>query len=123
MNIRPATREDFVSFAGHPPAMLTRAFVAEHNGRVLAVGGVYYSAGVAFAFCEMDDGMRAHRKSIMRGAKVVVEAVLARMTVPVYAICSKREPNAPAFLSRLGFVPEGMTGLGELYKWGRDGSD
>lgn len=117
MNLRPATRDDFIAFAGQPPAMLTRAYVAEQAGQVLAVGGVYYDSGVAFAFCEIGDEMRAHRKSIMRGARLVMDAVVGKMTVPVYAICSRREANAPAFLARLGFEPAGMTGLGELYRW------
>lgn len=117
MNLRPATRDDFIAFAGQPPAMLTRAYVAEQDDQVLAVGGVYYDSGVAFAFCEISDEMRAHRKSLMRGARLVMDAVVGKMTVPVYAICSRREANAPAFLARLGFEPAGMTGLGELYRW------
>lgn len=117
MNLRPATAADFIAFAGAPPKMLTRAYVAELDGRVLAVGGLYYDSGVAFAFCEISDEMRTHRKAIMRGARLVMDVVIRTMGTPVYAICSRREPNAPAFLTRLGFEPAGMTGLGELYRW------
>ena len=122
MNIRPATRADFVSFSGRPPEMAARAYVAELDGDILALAGIYYCAGVAIAFCEMDDAMRQHRKSIMRGARLVMREVIASMRMPVFAICSKREPNAPAFLSRLGFEPAGVTGLGALYRWDHAGS-
>jgi hypothetical protein len=121
MKMRPATREDIIALTGKPPETMMRAFVAEHDGEVLAVGGLYYCDGSAIAFSTMADKMRTHRKSIMRYAVKLTELFNAS-AVPVRAICSGKEANAPAFLERLGFVPERQSAIGDIYIWGAHGS-
>jgi N-acetylglutamate synthase-like GNAT family acetyltransferase len=115
MNFRPATLDDLIAFNGKKPATTMRAFVAEHEGKVLAVGGMHYTGGSLFAFSELSDEMRSHRKSILRAARYVIEKAKA-MNLPVFAICSKSEPSAPAFLARLGFGYVSTTEAGDLYR-------
>ena len=117
MLLRPATREDMIALQGKPPEMTMRAHVAEHEGRVLAAGGVYYTNGAAIAFCQLSNEMRSHRKSIMRAARFVMSKISA-LPGPVYALCSREEKTAPQFLSRLGFEFFASSDSGDIYKLG-----
>jgi len=115
MIFRPATAGDFIALQGKPPESTVRAHVAEHDGQVLAAFGVYYTNGITVAFTIMGDGMRKHRKSIMRFARFVM-AKIAAMPGPIYALCSRTEETAPRFLARLGFEFMSESDAGDLYK-------
>jgi N-acetylglutamate synthase-like GNAT family acetyltransferase len=116
MNFRPATLDDLIAFNGRRPEMTMRAFVAEEDGKVLATGGTYYSGGSMVVFCDLGDEIRKSPKSILKGAKYVMEKV-RQMGVPVVALCSKTEPTAPGFLNHLGFEFARATDQGDLYQW------
>lgn len=115
MLLRPATPDDLVALHGKLPECTMRAHVAEVDGKVLAVGGVYYSSGSTFAFSYLSDEMRTHRKSIMRAARFAMHKVAA-LPGPIYALCSQSEANAPEFLRRLGFEFFAHSSSGDVYK-------
>jgi hypothetical protein len=115
MLLRPATRDDLIALQGKLPEHTMRAHVAEVDGKVLAVGGVYYVNGTTVAFSYLADEIRGHRKSIMRAAKFAMEKIAA-LPGPVYALCSRDEATAPQFLARLGFEFFAPSNNGDIYK-------
>lgn len=113
VEFRRATSEDvFEFFGGYPPARM-RGFVGVLDGKVVAVGGVYYHAGSLVAFSDLKPEIRKHKKALAKGCRMLVK-FFEELNVPVYALASQSEPTAPYLLAKLGFKPTGqVTSLGE----------
>lgn len=109
VNIRPATAEDARTFYGGAPKMSFRGFVAELDGELVGLGGVYYQNGVPIAFTEIRPAMRPYRKAIAKGCRMIVK-LLDDLRGPVYAVACSTEPTAPYLLAKLGFKPTGLFG-------------
>lgn len=103
MKIRQATEADLRRwFDGKVPVTM-RAYVCDHEGELLGLFGIAMCRDHAQAFSDYRPGMRDFEFTMGRAA-LQFAGMLARMTVPVLAVCSKREPTAPRLLERLGFV-------------------
>lgn len=110
---RVATLEDAKQFFdGYPPVRL-RGFVAELNGEVIGIGGVYYHGGVPVAFSDLKPEIRKHKKILAKGCRILCK-FFEELNVPVYALANQSEPTAPYLLAKLGFKPTGqVTDVGE----------
>lgn len=106
--LRPATRSDIIEFYGSVKWTF-RAFAADLDGKVLAVGGIYYDGGNRVAFSSMRNEMRRFPVTIMKGAKLI----MTLLDKPTIAIANPTEPGAPRLLERLGFEPRGNG----VYEW------
>lgn len=113
-NIRTATAQDAAAFFGKAPDYSFRGYVADLEGEIVGIGGVFYYDGLAVAFSEMREPMRKHKKSIVKACRILTE-LFDKLGGNVYAVACPTEPTAPNLLARLGFVPSGrMCEEGEL---------
>lgn len=114
--IRPATAADAAAFYGtERPMKSMRGFVAELDGEVVGIGGVYFDHGYLVAFSEMKEALRPYKKAIVKGARMIMSAIIDR-GVPVFALANQGEPTAAGLLKALGFKFFQHTPQGDIYK-------
>lgn len=111
IEIIPATADHIRAIYGASLPMSFRAFAAVEENRVLGVGGIYLHDGCEVVFVRMTDELRAHKKTILRGAIKVMSLFGSR----VVAICDPSIPKAREFLEHFGF----RRISGEVYVWTR----
>lgn len=110
VTIRPATQKDAVQFYdGRRPPFSFRGYVAEKDGVVIGVGGVYYQDGIPVAFSDMKPAMRRHKKVMAKACRILL-SLFDQIGGPVYAVACSTEPTAPYLLAKLGFRPTGVFG-------------
>lgn len=110
---RPATDADAQRYYGRRAHSSFRGFVAELNGELVGLAGVYYQDGVPIAFSEINPHVRSRRRDIVRGVKMLMQ-IVDTIKGPVYAVANPAEPTAPYLLAKLGWKPTGLLGpLGE----------
>lgn len=114
METRLATETDMREFYGRQKWGTCRAMAWTSGGSVLGIGGVAYRNGMAVIFVDLKPEARAHRKSILRGARWALGQL--RKT-PAIAIADGNEPGAERFLTKLGFIHLVSSPEGEVYKW------
>lgn len=113
--IRPATYSDAVAYYGGPPRASFKGFVAELDGEIIGIGGVFYEDGAAVAFSEMKEPMRKYRKAKARACRILCD-MFDGIGRKVYAAACESEPTAPYLLVKLGFKPTGIFGqFGETW--------
>lgn len=108
---RPATREDLIAFYGKAPGETVRALVAEHEGQVVAVGGVMIERGWACAFSDHKDVGYSPRAAL-RFAREVVGQTIKRQHV--HALSHTENER---LLAALGFSRVGESEYGKVYHW------
>lgn len=112
MNVRQATREDFESFFGVPPAMSFYGVVVENDEEIVGFGGVAHTAIGSLAFMDSKVEAREHKRALVLAARKLLEMMEQRGRFILAAPENTRQ--APAFLQRLGFEPSSANGW---YKW------
>ena len=105
MMVRDATREDMLAWWGEVPATM-RAIVVEHAGQVLGVAGIARMNDHMQAFSAFKEELRAHRFTMAKAALRYMQ-MLNETKIPVLAIQSRDEPEAPDLLEKLGFTKQG----------------
>jgi len=116
--IRAATAKDAFNFYGKPPSNSFKGVVAVKEGKVIGIGGLFYTKSGLIAFSDMKPEMRQHKKLIVKGCRVIMGMVKNAET-PVYAVANDQEPTAKNLLERLGFVNTGVKNeLGDTLVWG-----
>ena len=117
MEVRFATEADIVAWYGETLHRRLRAIVGLIDGEMVAIAGLCYFDDVAEAFCELKGPAYTHKKTIMKGAKQLVQ-MIEDFGGPVVAVADNEEENAPAFLRHLGFRASGsVVNDMELYRW------
>lgn len=112
---RPATRADALAYYGREPEATFRGYVAEQDGKIIGIGGVYYDLGFPVVFTEMKPEMCGAKKAIARATRLMIDYVDSLPYPTVYAVADTEYPTAPYLLAKLGFAPTGrMTERGEL---------
>jgi len=109
VTFRHATTADAKAYYGISAPFSFRGYVAELEGELVGIGGIYYQAGVPVAFSEMRPAMRAHRKAIAKACRMLTQ-FFNQLGGPVYAVACPTEPTAPYLLAKLGFKPTGVFG-------------
>ena len=111
--IRKATQADAIAYYGSNAKCSFRGYVAELDGEIIAIGGVYYDNRMPIAFSEMRPPMRKFLKARARGCRMLVK-LFDEIGGKIYAVACSTEPTAPYLLAKLGFKPTGLFGpLGE----------
>lgn len=114
--VRPATREDIDAFSDMTDKPTIRAYVAEMDGKVIAIAGAARAKGRWYAFADLPDEIRPYKMTIMRNAKRFIDDLRRQGVMFLYAQPDPNEPKAIAWLSSLGFEPDPRSG-GILYRW------
>lgn len=116
IEVRPATREDIFAFMGECRQTM-KAFVAIHEGKPIALGGLAFIKGRVVAFCDLgDDQAKRHPKTLHKAALGVMKAALDSRHRYIFAERSETEPTAARWLERLGFRPVDQAGKVMLWQ-------
>jgi hypothetical protein len=127
LNTRPASRQDIENFieeisAEHlkyTPTM--RAWVVEHEGRAMALGGIAYIGGHHMGFFELKNELRAMIKKNMYlrvyWVKITMN-ILKELKEDgiryIFADAESHQPKADLLLEKLGFK---LARSGKAYRW------
>lgn len=112
--IRPATPQDVVAFLGHPPQFSAVCDVAEKDGKIVAIGGFYWSWQTVFLFSQILDEFRSDKRAIVAYI-LSLQDRLKEFKSPVYSVALKTEPGSESIMRRLKFKHVGETEHGKLY--------
>lgn len=110
--IRPAVESDIRGF--YKDGKWTfRAYAAELDGEVLAVGGFYYDGPHVVVFSSVKPG--ANEKYPFTAGRMVKKIMTLIEDMPCVALADDKFPDAPKLLERLGFEQV----RGKAYRWVR----
>ena len=115
MKIRPATREDIEAYSDAPGKPTLLAWAGEKDGRIIALGGIAYSKGRWFAFCDLDEEAKKYKMTIMRTAIRGLQEARRQGIQYIYAQADPNEPHSVAWMFSLGFVFDARVAL---FRWG-----
>lgn len=111
--VRAAKAADIEAWHGKSLQHTVRAWVAEEDGEVIGMAGYYLPGGPPIVFSDMREGMKRHRKAILKEAR----RVMSEVRQPMFAMASQKEDGSERFLQWLGFVHYKTTPEGEVYLW------
>lgn len=115
ITIRPASREDIAAFTDDENRPTLRAWCAELDGKIIALGGTALVKGRWIGFVSLTDEMRPYRMHLMRGAIRFLDQARCDGIRYIYADADLREKNSVAWLTRLGFDRDPRSRF--LYRW------
>jgi hypothetical protein len=111
--VRFAIADDLRTFYGTEAPRTVRAMVGVRDGKIAGIGGVAYEDGKPpYVFFEQAEDAPPRALIIVRGAR----ALLARVTVPVFAVADPEIATAPRLLAMLGFRKVAAAVGGDLYQ-------
>ena len=113
--VRPATREDIEAFSAAPQKPTMKAWVGELDGRLIGIGGLAFSHGRWFVFCDLTDEARQYKVTIAKTALTVMKEARRMGLKYVYAEIEDEEPAALRWQRSLGFELDERSGF--LMKW------
>ncbi len=113
--VRRATREDIDTFSDLKNKPTIRAYVGEVDGEIVGIGGLAFSHGRWFAFCDLTDKARKYKMTIARMGKRIVDDAREMGLRFVYAEADPKETTAVRWLKSLGFELDPRTTY--LYRW------
>lgn len=115
LTVRDATAKDVLAWYGEAQKPSMRAFVAELDGELVGLCGVYRDGDHVTAVAGLKPALRERKRDIVILARRARE-LFSKYPI-VLALASDTEPTAPAFLRYAGFVYVGPTPVGEIYLW------
>lgn len=111
IELRLATPALLERFYGQTPKRTSRAIVAVEGERVLGVAGVYQDGARMVAFTEMSDEIRANKRLIVRGYRMLKPLLEAGL--PIYALADRCVEGSEVLLRHFGFERV----CDEVYQW------
>lgn len=114
VELRDATKEDYVEYFGLPPANNFRGVVATIDGRIIGIGGIIYE-NVPKAFMDYHDESAGHKKAMVRGAHLVFDKM--RETCNMCYAVAGNDNTAANFLLHFGFEFSHYAEDGAIFKW------
>lgn len=111
VKIKPATREDLISFYGEQLNRTVYAYVGERDGEVLGLGGYYFDKDSIVMFSDIKPEGRDKKKSIVKIIKIIMKAA-RKHRLPIVAVPDDDYESSCQLLKRLGFE-----NFGEVYIW------
>jgi hypothetical protein len=126
---RPATREDIVAFSAVVKWPTAKAWIAEIDGEVVALGGFAIMRGRYIGFLDVTENGREYLEKSLMVKAAMIRAMMGgmreakRMGVRyVYAQADTQFPKARELLERMGFHVDPRSP--ELHRWKlNNGSD
>lgn len=85
------------------------------DGKIVLMGGLGFTQGRWFAFCDITDEARKHKVAVARAAIRIFERARSLGIRFIYAKADPDEPTAVRWLTSLGFRPDPRSA--ELYRW------
>jgi hypothetical protein len=99
-DLRPATAHDVAAFTNGKMTMTCQAIVADLDGEIIGIGGVYFTGAHVVAFSDFKKKMLDYPFTMARAVKMIMKIVQER---PCIAIADKRHASAFDLLQRCGF--------------------
>jgi hypothetical protein len=125
---RPATREDIVAFSAVVKWPTAKAWIAEIDSEVVALGGFALLKGRWVGFLDVTENGREYLENSLMVKVAMIRAMMEgmreakRMGVRyVYAQADTQFPKARELLERMGFHVDPRSP--ELHRWKLNGSD
>lgn len=116
ITLRDATRADFETWFGYPPANTLRATVGEEDGELVGIGGVVYGEDrKPKAFMDVRAGVSS--RAMIRGVRRVLDMMKREHRI-AFAVANDDE-RAPRFLEHFGFKCIRHSEQGAIYQWVR----
>jgi N-acetylglutamate synthase-like GNAT family acetyltransferase len=115
VTVRRATRADIEAFSDLANKPTIRAYVGVLDGEIIAIGGLAFSMGRWFAFCDLTEKARKYKLTIARVGKRIMDDAREMGLRFVYADADPNEPTAVRWLTSLGFEPDPRTLV--YYRW------
>lgn len=115
MKVRRASREDIDAFSDLKNKPTILAYVGEIDGEIVAIGGLAFSGGRWFGFCDLREPARKHKMTIARMGKRIMDEAREMGIRFVYVQRDPNEPTALRWLTSLGFTLDPRTAT--LYRW------
>ena len=119
VQMRPATAEDIAHFSDMEVTPTIRGWVAEQDGELLGIAGFARARGRWWAFFDITDKLRAHKKFIVKSGKKFIEEAQRQGVRYLYAEADPNEPLAVRWMESLGFELDRRSGT--LYRWKNGG--
>ena len=113
--VRPATKEDIDTFSDMTGKPTTKAFVAELDGRIIALWGIALVRGRWFVFCDLTEESRPYKMTMMRAGKRLIAEARRSGIQYIYADADTNEPGSIAWLHSLGFILDPRSQ--HFYRW------
>lgn len=101
--VRPAMRADIEAYSKRPQSQTIRAIVAERDGEIIGIGGMYLSRGRWYAFADVPEECRKYKITIARAAIRFLDEARRSGIRFVYAVRDEDEPGSLKWLTSLGF--------------------
>jgi RimJ/RimL family protein N-acetyltransferase len=118
VTVRPATAADFEAFCADRPPFRVLAWTAEHDGRIIGIGGLTFPPGsVPFVFTEFGDEARALPVALHKTGLRFMQAAKAMGMKRVRATTEADFEAGARWLERLGFVEVAMTDNQKVFEW------
>lgn len=103
--IRIASTADVIDWYGMVPATM-KAVLLLIDDNPVAIGGMMRKNGMNVAFMDMKPEASVVPISLWKASKKAMQEIIGQSGMPVYARVSDELSTAPAFLRRLGFLPQ-----------------
>lgn len=119
-SIEPATVDDIGKFSMGQGWPTLRAWVGKEGDEPIALFGLARGADARwYAFFDITDKARAHKKTIVRTGKMLMDEARKMGLQYVYAQADKNEPMAVRWMQSLGFELDPRSQI--LMRWKNDG--
>lgn len=117
--VRRATREDIDAFSSMRDKPTVIAWCGELDGKIIALGGLYFSHGRWFAFCDLKEEARRYKVHLARTAIRIMADAKANGIRFIYTESQLDEPTSKRWLASLGFTLDRRSQ--HFYRWSSNG--
>jgi len=119
-SVEPATPDDISKFSMGQGWPTMRAWVSKEEDEPIALFGLARGADARwYAFFDITDKARAHKKTIVRTGKMLMDEARKMGLQYVYAQADENEPLAVRWMKSLGFKLDPRSQI--LMRWKNDG--
>ena len=113
IRIRPATYADLAAVDGTPPARTSRSMVAEEDGKVIGLWGIYPLNTRYVLFSSLTPAFRRNKRHFALGVAAARRLIASRPPMPVIAQADPEIAGSDVLLKHMGFIHL----HGSTYQW------